>query len=153
MSDIGLILENNCFDLKIENDDLVADNGLETSVSISLFTDKRVTDEQLPIYETNKRGWWGDMFPDEDQDQIGSRLWTTYRAKVITESLRRTEELCKESLDWMKEDGIASEIGVISEYNENKHMVTTIKITKPSGDLEKFSAVWDEQGIKELRRL
>jgi phage gp46-like protein len=150
MSDIGLILENNCFDLKVENGDLVADNGLETAVSISLFTERRVSDEELPDLEYNKRGWWGDVFPEQDQDQIGSRLWTIDRSKVLTETLRRSEELCKESLIWMQEDGIADEIKIESIYNENNNMITTIQITRPDEQTERFSVLWDEQ---ELRRV
>lgn len=150
MSDIALILENNCYDLGITGDDLTADNGLETAVSISLFTDKRVNDEELPFPETNKRGWWGDMFPDIDQDQIGSRIWTLDRSKVTTETLNRMNELCKESLNWMIEDGISGEIAINSEYNESKHMITTIEISRPDEETQRFSVLWDQQ---ELRRL
>lgn len=150
MSDIALYLENNCFDLKIEENDLVADEGLETAVAISLFTDKRVSDEELPDLETNKRGWWGDMFPTEDLDKIGSRLWTLDRSKVNPETLSRMNELCKESLEWMKEDGISGEIAINSEYNESKHMITTIQISRPDEEIERFSVLWDKQ---ELRRI
>ena len=150
MSDIALILENNCFDIKVENGDLVADKGLETAVAISLFSERRVSDEDLPDLESNKRGWWGDIFPEQDQDQIGSRLWTIDRSKVLTETLRRSEELCKESLTWMQEDGIADEIKIESIYNDDKNMITTIEITRPDEQTERFSVLWDEQ---ELRRL
>lgn len=149
MSDIGLFIQNNCFDIDLENGDLKADNGLETAVSISLFTDGRVTEEELPVLETNKRGWWGDMFPEVDQDTIGSRLWTLDRSKVNTETLRRSEELCKESLDWMIEDGLADAIIINSEYNESKQLIINIEITRPDEDTERFSVLWDEQ---ELRR-
>ena len=150
MSDIALILKDNCFDLGITGDDLTPDNGLETAVTISLFTDKRVTDEELPFPETNKRGWWGDMFPEIDQDQIGSRVWTLDRSKILNETLNRMNELCKESLNWMIEDGIAGEIAISSEYNESKHMITTVNISRPDEATERFSVLWDEQ---ELRRI
>lgn len=149
MSDIGLFIQNNCFDIDLENGDLKADNGLETAVSISLFTDGRVNEEELPDLETNKMGWWGDMFPEVDQDTIGSRLWTLNRSKVNTETLRRSEELCKESLEWMIEDGLADAIIIQSEYNESKQLIINIEITRPDEDTERFSVLWDEQ---ELRR-
>lgn len=148
MSDIALILKDNCFDLSIENDDLLADNGLETAVAISVFTDRRVSDEELPDLETKKRGWWGDMFPEIDLDRIGSRLWTLDRSKTTVETLNRMNELCKESLNWMLEDGIAGEIAVNSEYNDNKQMITTIEISRPDEQSERFSVVWDEQKIR-----
>lgn len=148
MSDIALVLKNNCFDLSISGDDFEADNGLETAVTISLFTDRRVTDEELPFLETGKRGWWGDMFPEIDQDKIGSRLWTLDRSKTTNETLSRMNELCKESLNWMLEDGIAGEIAVNSEYNESKQMITTIEISRPDKQSERFSVVWDEQKLR-----
>ena len=150
MSDIGLFLKDNCFDLDIENGDLKPDNGLETAVAISLFTDKRVTEEQLPDLETDRRGWWGDMFPEVDQDLIGSRLWTLDRSKTNNETLRRSEELCLESLKWMQEDGIADEITIQSEYNDSKVMNTTIEITRPDETEERFSVLWDEQKLRRL---
>lgn len=150
MSDIGLFIENNCFDLQIDDSDLKADNGLETAVAISLFTDARVSDDDLPFLETEKRGWWGDMFPDVDLDKIGSRLWTLDRSKITTETLRRSEELAKESLNWMVEDGLADAITIESEYNDNKHLIINIEIARPDEDTEKFSILWDEQAIRRV---
>lgn len=149
MSDIGLLLVDNCFDLRIKEGDLEADNGLETAVAISLFTDKRVSEEDRPDLEKDQRGWWGDMFPEVDLDKIGSRLWTLDRSKTNNETLRRSEELCKEALNWMLEDGLASAIIINSEYNDSKNLIVDIEISRPDKDSERFSVLWDEQ---ELRR-
>lgn len=149
MTDISLTIIDNCFDIVTDDTDLLSDDGLETAVAISLFTDARVNDEQLPYLETNKRGWWGDLFSIEDQDKIGSRIWTLDRSKVTNETLNRMNEFCLESLEWMKEDGIADEIGIDSIYNEEKHLITSISINRPDGLTERFSVLWDKQ---ELRR-
>lgn len=150
MSDIGLFIQNNCFDLQIEESDLKADNGLETAVAISLFTDGRVSEEDLPDLEKRKRGWWGDMFPDIDLDKIGSRLWTINRSKVTVETLRRSEELCKEALQWMIEDALADAIIIESEYNDNKQLIINIEITRPDEEDERYSVLWDNQEIRRL---
>lgn len=148
MSDIGLFVINNCFDLVIENSDLKIDNGLETAVAISLLTDGRVKKEDLPHLEKDQKGWWGDMYPDIDLDKIGSRLWLIDRSKVTDETLRRSEELCEEALQWMIEDGLADEIIVESEYNENKHLIINIQITRPDEEDERYSVLWDEQILR-----
>lgn len=150
MSDIALVLKDNCYDLNVVDNDLEEDKGLETAVSISLFTDKRVTEEELPELETDQRGWWGDMFPQIDLDKIGSRLWTIDREKTTVETLRRSEELCKEALNWMLEDGLASAIKVQSEYNDTKQLNISVEISRPDRESERYSVLWDEQ---ELRRL
>ena len=79
--DLALSFDNEAGigDLVIENDDLKIDEGLETAVLISLYTDARVSDEELPAEEAQKRGWWGDIYPDIPNDQIGSKLWLKAR--------------------------------------------------------------------------
>jgi phage gp46-like protein len=148
MSDVGLFIVNNCYDLKLENGDLVLDDTLETAVSISLFTDRRVTDEELPKGQKDKMGWWGDMFPEVDQDKIGSRLWLLRRAKRTTATLRLFEDYCKEALQWLVEDGVASAVKVTAVYDESFYLVGTIVIEKPLGRSSRFALVWDKQQLK-----
>jgi len=148
MSDVALNFANNQYDIDVFMDDLTIDPGLETAVSISIFTDKRVTNEELPSGHTSKRGWWGDMYPDIEQDQIGSRLWTLFPGKTTSETMRKSEDYTKESLKWLIDDGIASEIVVSSEYNTYNHLVINISILKPNGITSRYSINWDEQEIK-----
>lgn len=145
--DIGLFIVDKCYTLLVENGDLKGDGGLETAVSISLFSDKRVSEEQLPELETRKRGWWGDLFPEVDGDQIGSRLWTLSRRKRTTETLRLYEDFSEEALQWMLEDGIASSINVSAEYDSSGQLVGTIVIERPGEDT-RFSVNWDNQEVK-----
>jgi len=148
VSDIALVIKDNCFDINVKNGDLESDGGLQTAVTISLFTERRVTDEQLPELAESKKGWWGDMFPDIDQDKIGSRLWTLEREKRTTETLRRYEDYSKEALDWMLEDGVASTISVAASYDSDGQLVGEIIITRPTGTESRFQVNWDEQELK-----
>jgi len=148
MSDIAIVIKENCFDINVKDGDLEADGGLQTAVTISLFTERRVTDEQLPDLATSKKGWWGDMFPDVDQDKIGSRLWTLERAKRTTETLRRYEDYSKEALEWMLEDGVASTISVAAIYDTNGFLVGDILIFKPDATETRFQVNWDKQELK-----
>tara|TARA_Y100000310_G_scaffold243676_1_gene248259 strand:- start:28101 stop:28553 length:453 start_codon:yes stop_codon:yes gene_type:complete len=150
MNDIGIFYENSCFDLKIQNGDLAFDNGLETAVTISIFSDKRVTEDELPDLMTSKRGWWGDMFPVEPNDQLGSRLWTMERDKILTNTLRRSEELIRESLQWMLEDGVARSISVTSSFNENKILISEIFIERPNEDQTRFQINWEAQEVRRV---
>jgi len=146
--DIGIfLLEDNSFDLVLESGDLKGDLGLETSVTISLFTDGRASDAELPQGQISKRGWWGDMFPTIDRDQIGSRLWTLEREKRTEEVLRKFEDFSATALEWLKEDGVASAISTEAVYNEFKHLILTVIITKPDGRNSKFIALWDQQKL------
>ena len=139
---------NKVFVLQVENGDLAADEGLQTAVTISLFTDKRVSDDELPIEETSKRGWWGDTFPNVDQDKIGSKLWLLERVKRTAETLRKAEDYIKEALNWLIEDGVAASIEVSAIYDENNQLVASINISKPKGQSSRFKLLWDKQELK-----
>lgn len=146
MSDVALKFKEELIDLNIIGSQLERDGGLETAVIISLFTDRRVTDEQLPDLENDKRGWWGDLLSDIDGDQIGSRLWTLERRKRTPETLRLFEDYSREALNWLVEDGIAASVTVEAEYN-NKRLEALISIARPTGET-RFRLLWDEQELK-----
>jgi len=151
MSDIGLFIEGGLkFNLRLKDGDLERDEGLETAVSISLFSDQRITDEELPQGEESKKGWWGDMFPDIDRDQIGSKIWTLARSKRTLETLRRTEDYAKEALAWLIEDGIASTVSAVASFEGDVSAGKwrlDVSITKPNGTQSKYQVLWDEQKI------
>lgn len=148
MSDVALLLTpDNRFDIGIANGDLIGDDGLQTAVAISIFTDARVMDEELPPPQKDKKGWWGDMFPDVEGDQIGSKLWLTGRAKITTETQRLAEDHCKDGLQWLIDDGVASKISVTSVYGVNRSLLINIQITKPNGNTSRFQVIWDKQQL------
>lgn len=103
MSDIGLFYrgEQGAFDARVSANDLALDDGLETAVALSLFTDRRVD---------GVRGWWGDAVPDVDGDQTGSRLWTLAREKDTPTVLRLAAEYAREALAWLVEDAVAESV-------------------------------------------
>ena len=101
-----------------DDNDLKMDDGLVTSVLISLFSDQRAADDEvLPDpNSTDKRGWWGDLvIPEFEGDEIGSKLWLLERASLTQETLNLAIQYAEDSLDWMIQDGIASTITVTAE--------------------------------------
>jgi phage gp46-like protein len=146
--DLGLNLIDGCFDVEIKNGDVVRDDGLETAVTISLFTDRRVTEEEKPYLANSKRGYWGDLFSEIDGDKMGSRLWTLEREKRTTEVLRRAEDYTREALQWLIDDGVVLSISAIASYDNNKFINIDVKIIKPLGNESRYKILWDKQEIK-----
>ena len=146
--DLGLNLIDGCFDVEIKNGDVVRDDGLETAVTISLFTDRRVTEEEKPYLANSKRGYWGDLFSEIDGDKMGSRLWTLEREKRTTEVLRRAEDYAREALQWLIDDGVVLSISANASYDNNKFINIDIKIIKPLGNESRYKILWDKQEIK-----
>lgn len=151
MSDIGLFInEQGSVDLRLKNGDLEGDDGLETAVIVSLFTDRRVSNEEIPQNQTSRRGWWGDRVSEIDGDQIGSRLWTLERSKRTQETLNLAEDYTKEALNWLVEDGVADSIEVTAQFegsiSEGKWTIN-ILILKPRGQESRFKVLWDKQEL------
>ena len=145
IGDIGLFsIEGLKMDLSIERNDLKSDEGLRTAIVLSLFTDARVTTEELPPGETWKRGYWADELSDALNDRHGSKLWLLRREKQTQEVAERAKQYAEESLQWLTEDGIAKSVSVMTEWVTRGTLGIAIEIEKPAGDLAqyKFSFLW-----------
>lgn len=144
---IGLfVLNDGTIDLKKDSLGLLADEGMETAITISLFSDKRAGSEELPPGVNEKRGWWGDTVSEVDQDKIGSKLWLLEREKILPATANRAEEYVRDALEWLIEDGVALSIDVQAGF-EDKILVIKIEIVRSNGASQKYSVRWDEQEL------
>ena len=144
--DIKLIGNGYGWDIGLDEKNLSTDSGLETAVVISLFTDRRAeSDDTLPDWSGDRRGWWADAYSEYENDRIGSRLWLLAREKTLPYVLERAKEYARESLAWMIEDGLASEITIEAEKGRNDILGLSIDIVKPSGELVNFTYqdIWE----------
>lgn len=123
------------FDLAMKNQDLEPDDGVRTAVVISLFSDARITAEEKPDEKSGLRGWWGDMFPDVERDQIGSRLWLLSRSKQTTDTLNRAREYCKEALKWLIDDGVAESVTVETEFVSRGVLGIKVGVKRPKSNV------------------
>jgi phage gp46-like protein len=138
-----------CPDLVIEDGDLKADNGLETASLISLFSDRRVSFEELPAGETDRMGWWADLVSEPEDDLIGSRLWLLERfGKIISSTPVQMEAMLKEAFDWMLEDGIAQVVNVSAERNGQNEVKGSVEIFRPDDKNSTFQFIWNGQELK-----
>ncbi len=145
MADIKLDTQDGLsFDLTMENNDLALDDTLKTAVIISLFTDRRVTVEELPDGEKDRRGWWADALND-DQDRIGSKLWTLKREKITGEVLDRAKQYCEEALLWLTDDKIAESVTVSVERVGLYQISIGMEIKRPQDDRIKYfyDFIWE----------
>lgn len=139
MSDIRTAFVDFAGDLKVAGPSLENDEGLETAVVISLFTDRRAREgDPLPPGVLNRRGWWGDSFPDAPGDQIGSRLWMLAREKQLPSVLARAQEYAQEALQWMIEDGVARAVVVTAEVVRDGVLGLGIEITRSDRPVARY---------------
>lgn len=116
MSDILLEkIDSSYYDISFENGDFKLTDGLDTAILMSLFTDKRA-DESEVIDQEQRRGWIGNEQNQNNDYEIGSKLWLLYQARVNRDSLNRAIDYAMESLSWMQTDGILKNINVSAEF-------------------------------------
>lgn len=150
MADIRTVILDieNGSDIAIDGLLLQQDDGLDTAVILSLFTDRRAeNDDVIPGGTDNKRGTWIDTFAEFEGDKFGSRLWLLERAKLVPETVNRVREYCAEALNWMIRDGVAKAVNVSAEIIRHHPLGlinTQIDIIKPDGSTTryKFDKLW-----------
>lgn len=133
MSDFSLFWSDaeEAADLGVANNDLLTDDGLESAVYLSLFTDARAEEsDTLPHGETDRRGWWGGA--------IGSRLWLLARAKDVPDTYAKAKQYALEALQWMLDEKVAASVDVTAARVAQFRAALVIKIARPERDLATF---------------
>ncbi|MFZ5539471.1 MAG: phage GP46 family protein [Pseudomonadota bacterium] len=126
---------------------LATDEGLETAVIISLFTDRRADpSDEIPDGTQDRRGWFGDAYADVPGDRIGSRLWLLSRAKQTAETLQRARDYAREALAWLIEDGIARAVEVDASWFALGRMALEVTISRAESAPARFRFIvfWDQ---------
>lgn len=146
MTDIKLEQDiSDQIDLAMDGVDLKTDDGLETAIIISLFSDTRVTPAELPEGHKDRRGWWGDVV--DLQDPIGSKLWTLAREKTVNSVVVRGEEYAAEALQWLIDDGVVSNISVRASFLRRDTLLIEVDMARRSGEnlALRYEYNWQQQ--------
>lgn len=152
--DMDLMEGDFVFDTELQ--DYESDEGLETTLIISLFTDRRAQDDDvLPDSDSmDRKGWWGDLAsPIVEGDQIGSRLWLLNREKTLSSTLQRAKQYVSEALQWMLDDGVAVRIDVNVERQGivgHDMLAIQVKIYQRDGVLiaKEYELQWTAQALR-----
>lgn len=117
--DIKLVLKNigvrRYYDFDIENGDFKKTDDISTAILMSIFCEQR--DDSIEIPE-KRGGWIGNELNDNFQQ--GSRLWTKYQSKIDDETASDIEEIIKDCLQWMIDDGILQDVEVETTTSGNE---------------------------------
>lgn len=150
MTDFALELFDGVIDMALTVGDIVEDDGLETAVLISLFSDARATEDMIEAIDRDGdlRGWWADL---EGPDQTGSKLWTIRRSKQLQSVLARARGYASESLQWLIDDRVADRVDVETSYPSRGWMRIEVFIYRPGSSnpvAYRFNYEWAAQLLK-----
>lgn len=146
MSDIAIEYKSQIkeYDISILNGDLKECDDLDSAVIISLFTWARAAagevDENAPRF-----GWFGDKIDADNTDSTGSKLYLLKRKKITNQTIMDTREYIEQALQWMIEDGVATEIKAEVERNASDVNRVDALVQIVRGDRSrtmKFNDLW-----------
>ena len=117
--------------------ELTTGNDLQTAILDSLFTDRlaRADDD----YEDSDRRGWGDS---GEESQLGSRLWLLRRKKLTPDVAKKAEEYSSEALNWLKVDGVVSEVIPVARIVLPDRLNLIIRYQAPEKDWQEFRFYW-----------
>lgn len=119
-------------DIDIVNGLVIADRAFATATYLSLFGGCQEDGGKVDDPKT----WWGNRFRGTlDDEKMVSRVQAFFkRLPVTTKNIRKAEELAKEDLKWLIDDGIADDVSVEFKAVDMNRVQMTV-IVKKSGEL------------------
>lgn len=138
-------------DLSFDGIGMTTDEGLETACIVSLFSDRRARpDDAVPGETDDRRGHWGDALVSVQGDRIGSRLWLLAREKQLPSVVGRAKEYARESLQWIIDDGIATQVDVYAEISAPGVLGLLVTIYRPQRSAVEFryQYAWEQQALR-----
>ena len=127
-------------DFVVTKGDLATDRDLETAVLISLFTDRRASDDDVvPDGTDDRRGCWMDAL---SEIPLGSRIWLLNREKVIPSTVAALKEYIEEALQWLLDQHIARAVTVTCTPDSRKHQILSEIDIARNGQNRRYQYVW-----------
>ncbi len=139
--------DSGSFTIGITNGDLTPEDGFDTAINLSLFSDARANEDQVTVPE-NRRGWMADLVSPVTDRLFGSLLWLLNQRRNNQDTLNQSINSAQLALNWFVDDGLAIQIEVSGEIIPRSGIRLTIIITSVSGNVSThYVNLWENTGI------
>lgn len=147
MNDIALVKnESGIYDISFSSGDFEKAQGLDTAIINSLNIDQRAEASEVATPQ-NRRGNIIDELNNENDFQIGSKLWLLSQKRANQETVSLAESYASECLQWLIDDGIAQTV-IVSGILKNDNIVLSITIKQSDGTtFNKSYDLWSKTTI------
>ena len=115
--DLALVDTGDHYDLSFADDgDFYTTDGLSTSLLVSWFTDRRASESEVsnPRY---RRGWWGNLFKETTDPELGSKLWLLDQSVNAQDTLNDSLDYARDAYSWLITLNYADEVEVTGTTN------------------------------------
>lgn len=134
------------FDIDIENGDLAHEDGFETAIWVSLFTDARAPSSKVTLPEA-RRGWVGNTVSTVIGRDLGSLLWIAEQRRMNQDTVNEIVGYVQSALNWFVDDGLAARVEVSGEIVATYGIRLFIEITSPNGSTtNQYVNLWELTG-------
>lgn len=135
--DIGL------YDIPLTADgkDLDSVDGLETAVTVSLFSDAREKPGNVPE-AFNRSGFVGNILTLPEGFELGSTLWSSV-SRLTLDTRNELVDKTKLCLKWMTDDIIADTIDVTATQIDSRSATLDIVLFKESTIVGRYTNIWN----------
>lgn len=122
--------------------DLVGSNSIDTAVLMSLFTDKRADKSEIRK-ATQRRGWVGNLFNNNENYEIGSKIWIhSNQGRMQADNLNNIVDDAKDSLNWLLEDGIVDQMVIDYDTINNNEIKLNLRFVIGENIIELNYVLW-----------
>lgn len=143
MGNIDLKLTQNTddyiYDISIgDGGDFSLVESFDTAIILSLFTDKRAEDSEVPS-SLKRRGYFGNL-SNSGKKELGSKLWLLDQARINQETLNLAIKYAEQALQWLIDDKYIRNLIVLGVISPNESTITlTIKFFLNNGQVNQKS--------------
>jgi phage gp46-like protein len=113
------------YDISFTNGDFTLDSGLETSMMMTCYCQKR----EETIEDPSSRGGWAGNQLNQNGFEQGSLAWTLFQARADEDSVNLAQNYLEEAFQWYLDQGIAKELIVEVSLDKEK-MIASITLTR-----------------------
>lgn len=148
MLKLGWNNETGTSDLQViaETGALAEDEGLDTVVLLSLFTDAEATAAEIAAAGLDEqRGWWGDaeVLRDPGAPRLGSKLWLLSRQPLNLPTMRRAEGYARDALAWLIDQGLADSVSVTATRPRPDMIALDVVVRRPNKLIPAYRRLWE----------
>ncbi len=149
MADIDIRLERDQFgdyDIPIENGDLAGEDGFDTAILVSSFTDARAPEDIVKKPE-NRRGWMPNLESPVENRELGGLLWLIDQRRLTQDTLNTTIDYARKALNWFVIDGLAKAVNISGVIVPRQGITLSIIITTLDGRTDThYVQIWEVTG-------
>ncbi len=138
--------EDDSFTIGITAGDLTNEDGFDTAINLSLFTNKRAPDGKINE-EKNNHGSLRDTVSPVLNRKHGSLLWLLEQSRLTPTNRNLATEYSQDALNWFVEDGLAKKVNVKTEIIPRLGFEILIIITHNNDEVTNhYRKLWELTG-------